>query len=58
MLFEGELNYNPYTVFRWKINSSNPWGIGIGLENLDLFKELKDLKEKERSTQKRLLAHH
>lgn len=46
MLFEGELNYNPYTVFRWKINSSNPWGIGIGLENLDLFKELKDLKEK------------
>nr|DAS01795.1 MAG TPA: head to tail connecting protein [Caudoviricetes sp.] len=46
MLYEGELNYNPYTVFRWKINSSNPWGIGIGLENLDLFKELKDLKEK------------
>lgn len=46
MLFEGELNYNPYTVFRWKINSSNPWGIGIGLENLDLFKELKELKEK------------
>lgn len=46
MLFEGELSYNPYTVFRWKINSSNPWGIGIGLENLDLFKELKDLKEK------------
>ena len=45
-LYEGELNYNPYTVFRWKINSSNPWGIGIGLENLDLFKELKDLKEK------------
>ena len=46
ILYEGELNYNPYTVFRWKINSSNPWGIGIGLENLDLFKELKDLKEK------------
>ena len=46
VLYEGELNYNPYTVFRWKINSSNPWGIGIGLENLDLFKELKDLKEK------------
>lgn len=45
LIYEGELNYNPYTVFRWKINSSNPWGIGIGLENLELFEELRELKD-------------
>ena len=56
MLFEGELNYNPYTVFRWKINSSNPWGIGIGLENLDLFKELKDLKEKRKKHAEKIVS--
>ena len=42
MLFEGELNYNLYTVFRWKINSSNPWGIGIARANKHLIKELND----------------
>ena len=56
MLYEGELNYNPYTVFRWKINSSNPWGIGIGLENLDLFKELKDLKEKRKKHAEKIVS--
>lgn len=56
MLFEGKLNYNPYTVFRWKINSSNPWGIGIGLENLDLFKELKDLKEKRKKHANKIVS--
>ena len=55
-LFEGELNYNPYTVFRWKVNSSNPWGIGIGLENLDLFKELKDLKEKRKKHAEKIVS--
>lgn len=56
MLYEGELNYNPYTVFRWKINSSNPWGIGIGLENLDLFKELKDLKGKRKKHAEKIVS--
>lgn len=56
MLYEGELNYNPYTVFRWKINSSNPWGIGIGLENLDLFKELKELKEKRKKHAEKIVS--
>lgn len=56
ILYEGELNYNPYTVFRWKINSSNPWGIGIGLENLDLFKELKDLKEKRKKHAEKIVS--
>lgn len=46
LLVEEELNYNPYTVFRWAIDSSNPWGIGIGRANLNLFEELKNLKEK------------
>lgn len=55
-LFEGELNYNPYTVFRWKVNNSNPWGIGIGLENLDLFKELKDLKEKRKKHAEKIVS--
>ena len=56
ILYEGELNYNPYTVFRWKINSSNPWGIGIGLENLDLFKELKELKEKRKKHAEKIVS--
>lgn len=48
-LYNGVLEYNPYTVFRWSVDSSNPWGIGIGRANLDLFKRLKkfkDLREK------------
>lgn len=45
LLYEGELAYNPYTIFRWSIDSSNPWGIGIGRANINLFEELKNLKE-------------
>lgn len=40
------LEYNPYTIFRWSVDSSNPWGIGIGRMNKDLFLELKEHKEK------------
>ncbi len=46
LLLEELLEYNPYTVFRWSVDSSNPWGIGIGRANLDLFRDLKRLKEK------------
>lgn len=45
VLLEEELDYNPYTVFRWQVDSSNPWGIGIGRANLQLFKDLKEAKE-------------
>lgn len=56
ILYEGELNYNPYTVFRWKVNSSNPWGIGIGLENIDLFKELKETKAKRKKHAEKIVS--
>lgn len=46
LLMEEEIEYNPYTVFRWQIDSSSPWGIGIGRANLGLFKTLKELKDK------------
>lgn len=36
------LEYNPYTIFRWSVDSSNPWGIGIGRANKHLIKELND----------------
>ncbi|MBR8748704.1 hypothetical protein IX317_000363 [Fusobacterium sp. DD29] len=45
MLYQGILEYNPYTIFRWQVDSSNPWGIGIGRENLDLFKDLEKKKK-------------
>lgn len=44
-LYEGELNYNPYTIFRWQVDSSNPWGIGIGRANLSLLKRLRELED-------------
>ena len=34
------LEYNPYTMFRWSVDSSNPWGIGIGRANKHLIQEL------------------
>lgn len=49
LLVEEILKRNPFRVFRWKTNSSNPWGIGPALENIDLFKELEENKNK-RST--------
>ena len=36
------LDYNPYTVFRWQVDNSNPWGIGIARANKHLIKELND----------------
>lgn len=41
-LAEESLEYNPYTVFRWSVDSSNPWGIGIGRANKHLLQELKN----------------
>lgn len=40
------LEYNPYTIFRWQVDSSNPWGIGIGRMNKHLFEELEEHKAK------------
>lgn len=36
------LDYNPYTVFRWQVDNSNPWGIGIARANKHLIKELNE----------------
>lgn len=44
MLLEEVLKRNPFRVFRWGVDSSNPWGIGIGRENLDLLKNLEEFK--------------
>lgn len=46
LLLDEILDYQPYRVFRWGTDTSNPWGVGIGRENLDLFKELSDYKTK------------
>lgn len=46
LLLDEILDYQPYRVFRWGTDTANPWGVGIGRENLDLFKELSDYKTK------------
>lgn len=46
LLLEEVLKRNPFRVFRWAVDSSNPWGIGIGRENIDLFKTLAELIER------------
>lgn len=46
LLLDEILDYQPYRVFRWGTDTSNPWGVGIGRENIDLFKELNDYKTK------------
>jgi len=40
------LEYNPYVIFRWQVDSSNPWGIGIGRANKYLIKQLNENIEK------------
>lgn len=45
LLVEEVLKRNPFRVFRFAVDSSNPWGIGIGRENIDLFKDLETFKK-------------
>lgn len=45
LLFERVIKRNPFRVFRWGTTSSNPWGVGIGRENIDLFEDLEKYKE-------------
>lgn len=56
LLFEEELDYNPYTVFRWSVDSSNPWGIGIGRANLNLFKDLEEAKSNRKKHAKKIVT--
>lgn len=53
---EEELTFHPFRVFRWSTINSNPWGIGIGAENLELFKELEDYK-KDRKEHAKTIVH-
>ena len=46
LLAEEVLKRNPFRVFRWGVDSSNPWGIGIGRENTDLFEDLENFKSR------------
>lgn len=46
LLLEEVLDYQPYRVFRWSTDSSNPWGVGIGRENTYLFTDLENYKTK------------
>lgn len=44
LLLEETIDYQPFRVFRWGTDSSNPWGIGIGRENTDLLNDLETFK--------------
>lgn len=44
LIAEETLSWHPYRVFRWNTNSSNPWGNGVGRDNVDLFQDLEDYK--------------
>lgn len=46
LLLEETINYQPFRVFRWGTDSSNPWGVGIARENGDLFNDLETYKSK------------
>lgn len=46
LLLEEIIDYQPFRVFRWGTDSSNPWGIGIGRENTDLLNDLENFKAK------------
>lgn len=50
-LFERVIKRNPFRVFRWGTDSSNPWGVGISRENKDLLQDLEDYKKKEATMQ-------
>lgn len=55
VLLEKEIDYNPITIFRWSLEGSNPWGLGLSLKGLKCFKELKDLKDKRKASAEKLL---
>lgn len=42
---EETLSFHPFRVFRWSIINSNPWGLGIGAENNEIFEELEEYKK-------------
>lgn len=55
VLLEKEISYNPLVIFRWSQEGSNPWGIGLSVQGLKCFKELKELKDKRMESADKLL---
>lgn len=45
IVFEAQLKYNPFVVFRWALEGNSVWGIGLGVLALKLFKDLEKFKE-------------
>lgn len=50
VVLERQLNYNPYVIFRFNMESGLMYGIGLGIKALKTFKELEEYKER-RATQ-------
>ena len=44
IIFETELKYNPFVVFRWALEGNSIWGVGLGILALKLFKDLENFK--------------
>ena len=44
VVFETELKYNPFVVFRWSLEGNSIWGVGLGILALKLFKDLENFK--------------
>ena len=45
VVFEMQLKYNPFVVFRWSLEGNSIWGVGLGVLALRLFKDLEKFKE-------------
>lgn len=45
LIAEEIINYQPFRIFRWQTENSNPWGSGPARDNIDLFKELDEYKQ-------------
>lgn len=50
-----ELEYCPIVIFRWSKEGSNPNGLGLSMQGLKTFKELKDAKDKRKESAEKLL---
>lgn len=55
LLLEETIDYQPFRVFRWGTDSSNPWGIGIGRENTDLLNDLETFKSEREKHMKKIV---
>jgi hypothetical protein len=54
IILDKQMEYNPFVVFRWSVESDQVIGTGLGAQALKAFKELEDFKE-QREVQKGLV---